>query len=216
MRLRKKMNELLKRLLSGLIFLVVFWGTFYFNTLSFNILILIVALVGVYELRQLLPWAGYKFYLASLIYPTMPFFFIYLLNTEQYRSLLMIYFVTVFAFDSGSYVFGKSFGKLKICPVSPNKTWEGFFGGVVAVIICLELYFWFIPSFGLLALSTIFGFLALTGDLFESWLKRRACVKDSSCLIPGHGGILDRFDTITFTIPLIYIFRDAILSKMFI
>lgn len=210
------MNELLKRSLSGLAFLLVFWGSFYFSTYTFDALIFVITCIGIYELRVLLPWQGYKFYLASLIYPTLPFLLIILLNKDPYRSLLLIYFVTVFAFDTGSYVFGKLFGKHKICPVSPNKTWEGFVGGLVAIIICLEAYFWFIPTLGLLIFSTIFGFLALTGDLFESWLKRAANVKDSNYLIPGHGGILDRFDTITFTIPFIYALRHVITAKLFV
>lgn len=210
------MSELLKRALSGLVFLVVFWGCFYLNQYAFDLLIFLVWVIALFELKGLLPLTGLKFYLAAIAYPTIPFFFILLLNTEQYRNLLLIYFVTIFAFDTGSFVFGKVFGKHKICPVSPNKTWEGFFGGVIATIICLELYFQNILTMGLLIFSTIFGLLALTGDLFESWLKRKADVKDSGKLIPGHGGVLDRFDAITLTIPFVYALKNYILEKLFI
>ncbi len=108
----------------------------------------------------------------------------------------------VAAADSGAYVFGVNFGKHKLAPnISPGKSWEGFWGGLLVTLalalVCMPLFdaplsdFW---RYALLGLMT--GLFSVVGDLFESLMKRHACIKDSSALIPGHGGLLDRLDSI--------------------
>ncbi|MBP7891774.1 MAG: phosphatidate cytidylyltransferase, partial [Arenimonas sp.] len=108
----------------------------------------------------------------------------------------------VAAADSGAYIFGVNFGKHKLAPnISPGKSWEGFWGGLgvtlALALVCMPLFdapwsdFW---RYGLLGLLT--GVFSVFGDLFESLMKRHACIKDSSALIPGHGGLLDRLDSI--------------------
>ncbi len=104
--------------------------------------------------------------------------------------------------DSGAYVFGVNFGKHKLAPnISPGKSWEGFWGGLlctIALAIACSFYFeqssQYVTKFALLGLLT--GVFSVLGDLFESLLKRHAQIKDSSALIPGHGGLLDRLDSI--------------------
>ena len=100
-------------------------------------------------------------------------------------------FVLVWANDIGGYVFGKLLGGKKLCPqISPNKTWSGFFGGIlcaVAVSPILEEHMF---------TGLIIAIIASMGDLLESWAKRRCKIKDSGTLIPGHGGLLDRVDGI--------------------
>ena len=108
-------------------------------------------------------------------------------------------------------VFGKAFGKHKLAPtVSPNKTVEGFIGGIVgALAIAVLMYFWKLQSVGLVhvvvigVLCSVFGQL---GDLVESMWKRSLGIKDSSALIPGHGGVLDRFDSLLFAAPVLFIY----------
>ena len=108
----------------------------------------------------------------------------------------------VAAADSGAYVFGVNFGKHKLAPnISPGKSWEGFWGGLLVTVAlatgCMPLFdaplsdIW---RYALLGLLT--GLFSVAGDLFESLMKRHACIKDSSALIPGHGGLLDRLDSI--------------------
>lgn len=108
----------------------------------------------------------------------------------------------VAAADSGAYVFGINFGKHKLAPnISPGKSWEGFWGGLLITLalalVCMPLFdaplsdLW---RYALLGLMT--GLFSVFGDLFESLMKRHACIKDSSALIPGHGGLLDRLDSI--------------------
>src|SRR3990167_5897748 len=213
MHLRATMNEFLTRIYSGILFLGVFCGIFYFDINLFNLLIFVVLLVALYEFYNLVPLRGFKFFIASLIYPILPFTFVFLLNTLEFRSILIIYFIMTSAFDTSCYIFGKLLGKHKICPVSPNKSWEGFIGGVITLVFYLKIYFNHISTLSLFLFSFVFGFLALTGDLFESWLKRRAGVKDSGKLLPGHGGVLDRFDTLTFTLPLVYLLRYYLITK---
>ena len=121
--------------------------------------------------------------------------------------LLCILILTVFN-DFAQFFFGKSLGKHKIIPkVSPNKTWEGFIGGVIATtIMALFLVPYLTPSSLLLGMGAGFviavtGFL---GDVTMSAIKRDIGVKDTSTLLPGHGGILDRLDSLVFTAPLFF------------
>jgi phosphatidate cytidylyltransferase len=111
------------------------------------------------------------------------------------------------ATDIGAYFVGKRFGRHKLSPIiSPNKTWEGLAGGMAAATLITLLLSAYIPvphSFGsLLWIAPFIAVLAQAGDLFESSLKRKANVKDSGTLLPGHGGLLDRFDGYMFTAPV--------------
>jgi phosphatidate cytidylyltransferase len=118
----------------------------------------------------------------------------------QYWTLFAIGMIA--ASDSGAYLFGVNFGKHKLAPnISPGKSWEGFWGGLVTTVvfalICMPLFDGSWPDawrFALLAMAT--ALFSVSGDLFESLLKRHAMLKDSSNLIPGHGGMLDRLDSI--------------------
>ncbi|MBC1521132.1 phosphatidate cytidylyltransferase [Listeria aquatica] len=118
----------------------------------------------------------------------------------------------VWSTDTGAYFIGRQFGKHKLAPhVSPNKTVEGFIGGIVSAIIIAGGFFYLMNlsgNIGLVILAlivlSIFGQL---GDLVESALKRFYGVKDSGKILPGHGGILDRFDSLLFVLPLLHILQ---------
>jgi len=110
--------------------------------------------------------------------------------------------------DIGAYFCGKKFGKIKIAKnISPGKTLEGLLGGFICNIIFILLLFIYlkINLFEGLLLALIITALSLYGDIYESFLKRRANVKDSGSMIPGHGGFLDRMDSFCPTIPILYI-----------
>ena len=103
---------------------------------------------------------------------------------------------TVWATDIGAYFAGRTIGGPKIAPaISPSKTWAGLFGGMVAAgLVSWLIGRWIGSDAGFFMLGAPMAVLAQMGDFFESWMKRRAGVKDSSALIPGHGGVLDRLD----------------------
>lgn len=120
--------------------------------------------------------------------------------------LLYVMFL-VWGADSGAFMFGKLFGKHKLAPkVSPGKTWEGFFGGLLTSALLSWLFSVSAPldiPLGTLLLCSIVAALAsVLGDLTESMFKREAGIKDSGSLIPGHGGILDRIDSLTAAVPV--------------
>lgn len=131
----------------------------------------------------------------------------YNLNYYAGAILLLYVFVLVWATDTGAYFAGRTFGKRKLAPnVSPGKTVEGFIGGVsVALIISLITYYLnlFNIKFNVFFISSFFAILvSVLGDLTESMFKREAGIKDSGHLIPGHGGILDRIDSLTAAVPI--------------
>ncbi len=148
--------------------------------------------------------------------------FIYPLRYHDYAvgaiagtALVMFPIGVTWGTDIGAYAFGRMFGKRKLMPsVSPGKTVEGAIGGVVAsmascwfyvAVILRPLGHLSLTPLGMLAFAIAISVAGQTGDLAESLLKRDAGVKDSSSLLPGHGGILDRFDSLLFALPVAYL-----------
>ena len=125
--------------------------------------------------------------------------------------LLSFFFLVLMGSDAGAYYTGRALGKHKLAPsISPGKTWEGAVGGLVAALAMAALaHFWFfreLPLKYMLPLAAIMTLLGILGDLAESALKRGAGAKDAANILPGHGGILDRLDSLLFNAPLIYYF----------
>ena len=125
--------------------------------------------------------------------------------------LLSFFFLVVMGSDAGAYYAGRAFGKHKLAPsISPGKTWEGVAGGLIAALGLATLArFWFFHEVSLkylLPLAAIMTVLGIFGDLAESALKRSAGAKDAANILPGHGGILDRLDSLLFNAPVIYYF----------
>lgn len=124
-------------------------------------------------------------------------------------KLLSLFFLIVFAGDTGAYYTGRNLGKHKLAPrISPGKTIEGSIGGLVAnmlaVVIAHYTFFPELPLISAIPLALIMGVLGQIGDLCESMLKRGAHIKDAAHIIPGHGGLLDRLDSIVFNAPVLY------------
>ncbi len=122
---------------------------------------------------------------------------------------LLFLLALIWAADIGAYIAGKGFGKHKLAPeVSPGKTWEGVAGGTLALLLVSLLGVWkVLPSQGysLIFICLITGWLSIVGDLSESLFKRQAGVKDSGRLLPGHGGVLDRVDSLTAALPAFWL-----------
>jgi len=122
--------------------------------------------------------------------------------------LILAVMVLVWGADIGAYFFGRRFGRRKLAPqVSPGKSWEGVFGGLfVTLVLCAVVGVyrdWSISHLLLALLGTaLVVMISVVGDLTESMFKRQAGIKDSSNLLPGHGGVLDRIDSLTAAIPV--------------
>jgi phosphatidate cytidylyltransferase len=127
----------------------------------------------------------------------------YLIQLSPWTVFIVL--TTIWLADSGAYFFGKRFGKRKLAPsISPGKTWEGFIGAlfVVSSFSIAMTYFGFVNSYMSILFFNLILLLSVEGDLFESYIKRIAKVKDSGDLIPGHGGVLDRIDSLCSSLPL--------------
>ena len=167
------------------------------------IIILMVSFFNLY-------FRKYNSLLAStgIIYIVVPF--ISLINFYQIKiDLLFLLLVIAISTDIGGYVFGKIIKGPKIFPItSPNKTWAGFFGGIILSLIISNLFYEFIINktfVSVILLIISFSIFCQFGDYIESYLKRFCNVKDSSNLIPGHGGILDRLDGILFLLIIMFL-----------
>jgi len=132
-------------------------------------------------------------------------------NQTLSAHLLSFFFLVLMGSDVGAYYVGRALGKRKLAPsISPGKTWEGVIGGIAAALAMGALaHFWFfreLPLKYILPLAVIMTVVGILGDLAESALKRGAGAKDAANILPGHGGILDRLDSLLFNAPLIYYF----------
>lgn len=173
------------------------------------------------------PLVAFAVTVAGVIYAALVAY-MYPLRYHEYAvgalagTVLVMFPVAVtWATDTGAYAFGRMLGRHKLIPsVSPGKTVEGAIGGLVIAILGAWLYAEFLLEpfarltlmpLGLIGFAVIVGIVGQVGDLAESLLKRDAGVKDSSKLLPGHGGILDRFDSLLFVLPVAYLLLSHLL-----
>jgi phosphatidate cytidylyltransferase len=136
---------------------------------------------------------------SGYIWINMAFFYLLYLAQNFPLTLLIGLLLIIWANDVGGYIVGKTLGRTKLCPsISPNKTWEGTLGGIVASFVIYGFFSVYVlqktPDVGGLAFASFIACIASVGDLLESAAKRFFGVKDSSNIIPGHGGLLDRID----------------------
>jgi phosphatidate cytidylyltransferase len=126
----------------------------------------------------------------------------------QNKILLLVPFIMIWVSDIGAYFIGKKFGKNKLAKnISPGKTIEGALGGFFCNIICASIlvYFFVVSFYIMLFLATIITALSILGDLYQSFLKRQANLKDSGSIIPGHGGLFDRLDSFCPSLPIFFL-----------
>ena len=146
----------------------------------------------------------------AVVYIGLPLGALAALHSLAGREAVLLLMATIVVSDSAQYYTGRAFGRRPLAPsISPKKTREGAFGGVVLGTAAMVIGgLWVLPDVDLLLLviaAAAIVALGIVGDLFESLLKRSAGVKDSSTLIPGHGGVLDRIDSWLFAAPLFYV-----------
>ena len=133
-------------------------------------------------------------------------------------DLLSFFFLVLMGSDTGAYYVGRAIGKHKLAPsISPGKTWEGVFGGLVAGLLMATIaHYWFFRELSLkaaLPLAGVMIIIGILGDLTESALKRAAGAKDAANILPGHGGLLDRLDSLLFNAPVLYYFALIYFSE---
>jgi len=126
----------------------------------------------------------------------------------------LVLFLGVWAFDTAAFFTGHYFGRHKLAPsISPGKTWEGVIGGLilsVAVVVLIAVFALNVPWYLAIVLGILIDIAAVFGDLAESLIKRQTHVKDSGQIMPGHGGLLDRADSLIFAVIIVYVFEQLI------
>lgn len=204
------MNSAATRVLSALVLipfvLGVIWMSSPWGTRS---LVLVVAGIGVGELMKLV--SPPRAVVLGAIYLVVPLLMLVDIRESHGPGVLMILLGTVVASDSGQYYTGRAFGRHKLAPaISPSKTVEGAVGGVViasiAAVLLGRVWLPAVTEWRMAPAGAVIAIAGIFGDLFESRMKRRAGVKDSGHLIPGHGGILDRIDSWLFATPVYWVF----------
>ena len=192
------MNELAIRSLTGLALIVLALMAAYVGGMYFAVLAAAASTAVFYEWMRITRGWGFAWSLTGFIYALLAALALLWVRDRADNGLAVAVwiFLVTWSTDIGGYVFGRTFGRKKLAPaISPNKTWEGFYGGIAAAmliaggwVLLLDLE----PA--LYVLAPLFAVMAQAGDLFESWMKRQAGLKDSGDWLPGHGGIFDRLD----------------------
>ena len=206
-------NILKIRVLSSvvIILLILFFLTFGSNYLW--LLFLVLYSIFIYEINNNFINNKKKFFIYLYILMSLIFLQLYLFYYFLTMDFIII-ILTITIFDTSSYLLGSLIGRTKILSISPNKTYEGLLGGIIFTIIFMIIFNYiflnsYFFSFIVVILSIIF--LAFLGDIIESYFKRLSNIKNSSNLIPGHGGFLDRFDSFILVTYGIFFYKFLII-----
>lgn len=171
------------------------------------------------------PINNWAFTLFAQVYCAGSFSMLNLIGAEPGTSgsmsytplFIMAIFIFVWLDDTGAYLVGSLIGKRKLFErISQKKSWEGFFGGLILALASSQLFAWLAPEtsrLNWLGLATTVVLFGTWGDLIESLLKRTLGVKDSGNLLPGHGGMLDRFDSVMLAVPASYIYIELFIRN---
>lgn len=212
-----KKSELSLRIISSLVFGPLFLYTSLKQGLAFSILIAILLILSLREWHVLVyqkktSSSQNSLYLGGIIYLCISYFSMFkIADPQSIHTPFWVFCITIWSFDSFAYFIGKKMKGPKLCPtISPSKTWSGFIGGTCASFMCYIALMYVAREQTIDLTHGTIGILlplsAQAGDLLESKVKRMLNVKDSGNMIPGHGGILDRFDGMLFAALCLYIY----------
>jgi len=208
----KASNNFITRSITALVAIPLVIGNVYLGGIVYKGMILIIAILMAFEWhevtfnRDATPMNGLKWKLIGLIYIFMPCLsLIWLRDHTKGFEIILWLLANVWATDIAAYLVGMTIGGWKLCPsISPNKTWSGFIAGVLAATLVGYITAKLVHSnkpHMLMLMSIVLSIYGQIGDLIESWIKRKFDVKDSGKMIPGHGGILDRVDSLVPVAP---------------
>ena len=192
------MNEILVRSLAGFVLILLALGAAFLGGYTFAVLTGLASVMIFYEWRRLVARWGFGWKAAGFVYALVPALALLWIRDRapQGLELLLWVFIVTWTTDIGAYFAGRAIGGPKLAPrISPNKTVAGLVGGMISA--ALAGFAWTeltSLSATLFWLAPVLALAAQAGDLFESWMKRKAGVKDSGNWLPGHGGALDRLD----------------------
>ena len=225
-------NNLIKRIITSIILTFIVCFSLYYSTTSWKIFIILISFICLYEFYNLIK----RIILNKIFIPFIIilitlylYFFYYLLvkiKIEYGEEAILILLTTCIFSDIGGYIVGKLIGGRKLISISPNKTISGAFGSVIFSLIGTTFFILLLKKINISTIKIEFSFVfylwlllmslyCQIGDIFVSYLKRKAKVKDSGNILPGHGGILDRVDGIIFAIPLgVFTYYVLILSPI--
>lgn len=184
-----------------------------FKYVSLNCILVLALMVSIVLEKQQKDFRSVSYLFTGIMYIAVPLSLSNLIvfRGGEFSGILMLsFFIIIWASDVGAYCFGMLLGQkiwpAKLCPsISPKKSWAGFWGGMLTALIAAVILFLTgllkFPLVHCLAMAAIMNVLGVFGDLYESMWKRSVDLKDSGNLIPGHGGLLDRFDSALFAIP---------------
>ena len=199
-------NNFILRLFFSAFFIFIY---FIFAYINFEFVFYLVLLIYIFILIEIyINFNLYKY--LPIIYLLISFIFFVLIDFGEIKIInFNLFILAVISFDIFSYVIGKSLGKNKLTRISPNKTYEGLFGGAfLSFLFCLifAIFFDIIVNLEFIFYLLLIILSSFIGDIIESYFKRRNNIKNSSELIPGHGGVFDRFDSFLFSIIIYSIF----------
>ena len=192
------MSELVVRTVTGLVMIAIALVATALGGDLLAVLVALVATVMFYEWRQISRGWGPGWAVGGFVYAVLPALALLWIRERDSHGLdlLLWVFIVTWSTDIGAYFVGRAIGKKKLAPaISPGKTVAGLYGGVAVATVLGAVWVLF-RGLGhpLIVLAPVFAAMAQGGDLFESWMKRRAGLKDSGHWLPGHGGVLDRLD----------------------
>ncbi|MFT3753955.1 MAG: phosphatidate cytidylyltransferase [Paludibacter sp.] len=187
-----------------------------FSVYGFYIVIVFLSELYRHKSNPLNNWA---YFILGQIFVALPFSLLnFILFIDEWQPLVLLsVFVTIWVNDTGAYLIGITFGKHRLFErISPKKSWEGFFGGAAAALLSGYVFSLLIPQISLinwLIFSEIIVIFGTFGDLVESLMKRTVDMKDSGNVIPGHGGLLDRFDSMLLAAPVVFIYLSFLFHQ---
>ena len=206
------MSNLNKRILTSIPLLILLICTIY-NNLFLVFSLYVISAILIYEFLNILKNIFKRnkknlfiflnlFILYICLFTSQIYFFLSSEFDNKQNVFLFILSICIFT-DIGGYIFGKIFKGKKLTSISPNKTYAGMIGSFIcSLIICILFIIYFNFSINLIIFTFLISLVSQSGDLFVSYLKRKANIKDTGKFLPGHGGLLDRLDGIIFAVPV--------------